>query len=165
MKKCIRCGMALPDDSLYCTSCGTDQHIDFKAQLPQQKQDDTFLKVLCILTIVGACFSLISIPMSMLRPSFYEEKSVLMMLGTSLVIAITKLAGAIFMLQKKLSGLYLYTVGAAMSIVVGIWSAFTISGTLGVTTTFQMAMSLVALIFPVAFLIMYWLPVNKRVLS
>lgn len=165
MKFCTNCGNTIADTAAVCSYCGTSQPTDFKAPFPQPRQDDTFLRVLCVLTIVGACFSLISIPISMLKVSQLYDNSLYLVQGISLLTVLGKLVGAIFMLQKKLIGLYIYTVAGVATIGVGLWSAVNIAGGVGMGSDFGLALTIFSLIFPIGFLVMYWLPVNRRVLS
>jgi hypothetical protein len=101
----------------------------------------------------------------MLAISRLESSSLFLVQGISLLTVLGKLVGAIFMLQKKLIGLYIYTVAGIVTIFVGIWSAFSISGGTGFNSDLGIAMSVISLVFPIGFLVMYWLEVNRRLLK
>lgn len=164
MKSCTRCSNMLADNATYCAVCNTSLTAGFEEFEITLKYSDTFLKVLCILTIIGAAISLISVPISLAStPSMgIEMPKGILYLG--LAIAIGKLTGAIFMLQKKLTGLYIYTVAAVLSIISSIYSTVTVTAKV-VGTGIAIAGGVIGIVFIIAFLIMYWLPVNRRLLS
>lgn len=161
MRTCTNCGGTLTADATYCYTCNTPQPANFD-EFETTRQSDTFLKVLCILTIIGAAISLISVPFSMTTTLSVDIPGMDILLYAGIFVAVAKLAGAIFMLRKKISGLYMYTVGNLAGIGTTLYSTFTVTkevaGDLGVT------IGLISLLIPIAFLVMYWLPVNRRLL-
>ncbi|MCW4470708.1 hypothetical protein OGH69_17180 [Flavobacterium sp. MFBS3-15] len=163
MKTCIKCGHAISENTEYCPSCGADQR--FAKSLPERK-DDTFLKVLCILTITGASISLLSAALTMGEIAIDNVFRILQILAV--LVAIGKMTGAILMLQKRLTGLYIYTVAAVTNIGLSAWTAF---GMASIATTESLPEGLLVLSFifalaiSVAFLVMYWLKVNRGQLS
>jgi hypothetical protein len=165
----------LADDAAYCNVCNTEQTAGFEEFEPKQPQNDTFLKVLCILTIVGGGFSILSAAFTLIMgsPSALPIENLEVITLTSCAISIGKLVGAIFMLKKKLNGLYIYTVAAILAMAMQIYSVFLTSGYMekmsgevggagGIIVIISAALSMVIL---VGFLVMYWLPVNKKLLS
>lgn len=163
MKNCFSCDNMLTDDAAYCYVCSTHQNSGFEAFEAKPKVNDTFLKVLCILTIVGTTLSLVLVPFSWGAVEAYGVESLKIAAFIGIFVEIGKLTGAILMLKHKLMGLYTYSAASVVGMVATLWSTFTVSSTLG--GTFAAIMSFSSLLFPVAFLVMYWLPVNKKVLS
>lgn len=164
MKSCTRCSNMLTPDATYCYVCNSPQTGGFEDFELQARPSDVFLKVLCILTLIGSAISLISLPFSFAAYSQLDELGMdfpVALLALGGVVALGKLLGAIFMLMKKLTGLYIYTVAAVLSIISSIYSA--INPVMDVP--FAMVGVIFGLFFVIAFLIMYWLPVNRRVLS
>lgn len=175
MKQCTRCGNTLTDDATYCNVCNTPQTAGFESFEVPQKQNDTFLKILCILTIVGASFGLISGLISIVNDSALPIEGMELVGYISLAIAVAKLGSAIAMLKKKLTGLYVYSVAAILAIAVQIYTVFLTSdymesmmqqaGAGGVGSAIMTVTIAIMVLFYVTFLILYWLPVNKRHLS
>ena len=172
MKPCTNCGNMIADNATYCYSCNTaqkPQYTGFEEFEYKPQYSGTFLKVLCILTIIGAVFSLfsmiITLTLKMTLP--VENLKLLTYLGTG--IAIGKLTGAIFMLKKKLTGLYIYTAAALLALGMQVYSVFVTPAyteeVVAGSSIFVYITAAVSFVFLVAFLIMYWLPLNRRLLS
>lgn len=171
MKNCIKCNQQIGDETNFCPTCGADQRIKIVAQ---EKVNDSFLIVLCVLTIIGSIFT-------MGRAYLYEMVS--MMDGHSnyirgwiyAVSAIGTLIGAIMMIQKKLSGLYIYSVFQSIYIITVIVASFSYSNTFdsfgggqGAATAANALASGIAMFFLIPsfiFLILYWTNMIKKHLS
>lgn len=164
MKTCIKCGHAISEHTVNCPSCGASQGI---AKRPPQAHDDTFLKVLCILTIVGASLAVISGALTWGNISGATTlHRVFQMLG--ILAAIGKLTAAILMLQKRLTGLYIYTaasVGNMLLTLAMVSGLDVIPHDNRVPEIFLISSVAVGITISLAFLIMYWLNVNRRLLS
>lgn len=175
MKQCTRCGNALTADATFCYVCNSTQTAGFEDFEQAPQYSDNFLKVLCILTIVGASFGVISGLISIIRDTALPIEGMKLISYISLVVVTAKLISAIAMLKKKLKGLYLYTIAAILTIVLQIVSLILTSDYMdtmmsnaapGIDTgAIIIASAAVVILFYVAFLIMYWLPVNRRLLS
>lgn len=164
MKFCKHCGDMLTVDPNFCYSCNATQTEGFN-EFETTKSSDTFLKVLCTLTIIGASFSLIVLPFTMMlsEQSGIEVSVFTIILG--FVIALAKLTGAIFMLKKKYLGLHIYTAAAVGSILSSIYSSIMMPETMGVNSNVTIMTTLLGALIVVAFIVMYWLPENRRHLS
>lgn len=175
MKQCIRCGNTLTAEATYCHVCNTPQTGGFEDFEIAPKQSDTFLKVLCILTIVGASFGIITGLTTIITDSALPIEGMKLISYISLMVVTAKLVSAIAMLKKKLKGLYIYTIAAVLTIVLQIVSVMLTydytdkmmqSAAAGMDTSILIIVSVgFAVLFYIAFLIMYWLPVNRRLLS
>lgn len=175
MKQCTNCGNMLTDDATYCNVCNTalnERFDDFEAR---PKYNDTFLKVLCILTIIGAVFGIVSEISSFAQNQQLPIEGIMLVGYLSLTLSVVKLGSAIAMLKKKLAGLYFYTIAAILGITVQIYSAVITAdymdamiqntgSPIGGNALMTVGTSIVV-VFYLAFLIMYWLPVNRRLLS
>ncbi len=164
MKTCIRCGHVVSDSPTPCASCGADQRF---AKRTNEKQDDTFLKVLCILTIVGASMTLFSAALTMgILADQGIEYLIFQIVG---LLAVTgKMTGAILMLQKRLTGLYVYTGGAVVNILLTVVMAFgfsAIPADPAIPEGVMLLSIIIGIAIAVAFLVMYWLNINRKMLS
>ncbi len=130
-----------------------------------------FLKVLCILTIIGSALSIFG-------SLFQKEDAVVEAYGwyywVMLLLAVGTLYGALQMMKLKKMGLYIYTVCEVLSIVLPwmivktvIDEAASVTGgvegqimTEAADTIANITM-LVMSIVPAAFLIMYWTNAKK----
>lgn len=169
MKTCFSCGNMLSDEAAYCYLCNTPQTQGFNEFEAPPKHDDIFLKVLCWLTVAGALLSFTRIFVALTDETTIFIPGFEVVIYLSIVVAIGKLTGAIFMLLKKMKGLYIYTVAAIFAIANQIYSAYIssdyIESSLGNNSTINMISVGFVIVFFLAFLIMYWLPVNRRLLS
>ena len=131
----------------------------------KEKPSSVFLIILCSLTILGSLISLVSLPFtSSASAQLGIEFPAAIMIGSA-ILAVLSLAGAIFlMLLKKLIGLYIYTASGVGSIIMSVYSASTMTvpnmpeGVSYLSTAF-------GILFSVLFIVLYWLPVNRRLLS
>jgi hypothetical protein len=163
MKTCISCGNILSDGAAYCHLCNTSQTSGFNEFEAAPKYDDTFLKILCGFTIAGAVLHFISLPFSWKSMAAMPNTDPNIILGLNTIVVLGKLAGAIFMLRKKLYGLHIYTGASLMGILSTL--VLTMKLTQFLNGAFSAFISFAAIFFPIVFLILYWLPANRRVLS
>lgn len=162
----------LTDDATYCHVCNTKQSEGFEAFETMVKPKDTFLKVLCILTIIVMGFNLLGLPFSIVALSGIGLEYSVWLIVLGALFSATKLTGAILMLKKKLIGLYIYTVVAILSIGLYLYTNLTINIP-NLTSNLPEGPSLiisyvsmgVKIMFSITFIILYWLPVNRRLLS
>ena len=175
MKFCSDCGNSVPDNLATCSNCGKDQRVaqpvntnNLTKQHPVQS-DDTFLKVLCILTIVGATMSLMSLAFTFGMPTKMDHTVSYIVQIVSVLITIGKLTGAILMLQKRLTGLYMYTAAASVSIALTVAMAFGFNAVEVqdnlISEAIVTLVFVISIIIAAAFLIMYWLKMNRKLLS
>jgi len=170
MKPCTRCGNLLADDATYCNNCNASQTKGFDEFEIKPPQSATFLKVLCILTIVGVAFTLISSVVSLTMDAAPPIEGMQFLTIVSFVVAIAKLIAAILMLQRKLIGLYIYSVAAVVAIAIQIYSvsltAGYMTGKLGeMGNPILMVSTAITVVIALTFIILYWLPVNRKLLS
>lgn len=168
MKPCLSCSNMLAEEASYCYVCNTNQTEGFEHFEIKPQQSDLFLKILCVLTIIGAAFTVITsfsnlITSPRLPQSIdlgYPLVPVMIVNGT---LAAGKIFGAVFMLQKKLKGLYIYTAAAVISVLLSIYTAVSIF------KNFDIIFTLISvgagLFFGLLFAALYWLPVNRKLLS
>ena len=170
MKLCTSCSNTLTADAIHCYVCNTEQTKGFEEFEAKPKYNDAFLKVLCILTIVGVAFSLIGTIFSLAKGAAFPVEGMKFLTIISFGLAIGKLIAAILMLRKKLIGLYVYSLAAVIGIVVQLYSlsitADYMDGMMGGNgSTIVIASAAVVVIISLTFLILYWLPINKKLLS
>lgn len=131
----------------------SDEILDGSAQGTGQRP--TFLTVLCILTWVGSALGLLGLMAdgAKYNPSWYNIMIVLINLATAY--------GAWEMWNLKKRGLMIYTVGEVLAIILPFVLIYAIlpSNYASMISGFAMIMA----IFPIAFLVMYWL--NAKHLS
>lgn len=152
MAHCKQCNQPIKEDANFCQSCG----YNYGANPTSQNRDATFLIVLCVLTIVGSALTI-------LRAYFYEIISELDSHNTYIrgwiygASAIGTLIGAIIMIQRKLNGLYIYTVSQVIYIITVIVASFSYGD-------FNDLASFIAMFFlipSIAFLVLYWTVTKK----
>ncbi|WP_294822100.1 hypothetical protein [uncultured Flavobacterium sp.] len=164
MRTCIRCGHAISEHTVNCPSCGANQGL---AKRPPQEHDDTFLKVLCILTIIGASIGLLSAAFTWGAVSGAPDViRAVQLLG--ILAAIGKMTGAILMLQKRITGLYIYTAAAIANLLLTAATVFYLDMLPKDPAVPQAIMTfsvILGLSFSASFVVMYWLPINRRHLS
>lgn len=163
MKQCLRCSNMLTANASHCNVCNTIQKENFAEFDLNRPKTDTFLKVLCVLTIVGAGFSLISLPFDFIAAAKSGFGYNIGLMVFSAILVVMKLVGAIFMLKKKLSGLYIYTTSAVCGIFVVIFSEISVGSNMA--QDYVTLSIIINFFFVFLFLVLYWLPVNRRVLS
>ena len=173
MTNCKRCNQQMDEEINFCPTCGEDKRGHFVSQQQhQQKSKPTFLIVLCVLTIIGSVFTIG-------RAYLYEMVS--MMDGHSNYIrgwiyagsAIGTLTGAIMMTQRKLNGLYIYSIFQVIYIITVIIASFSYGDTFGGTNdlatfganAFASVVAIFFLIPSVLFLVLYWTNMIKKYLK
>ena len=131
----------------------------------KEKPNSVFLIILCSLTILGAVISLVSLPFNGAATAMLniEYPTYLLVLGA--VVAVGKLGGAIFMLMKKIKGLYIYTAAAILSIIVSIYTNLIITYPVAGSAAITYIGMAFGILISIVFIVLYWLPVNRRVLS
>ena len=163
MKNCIGCDNMLSEDATYCYVCNTAQAAGFNEFEAKPKHDDTFLKILCGFTFAGALLHFVTLPMGWKSMAQMPDTDPTLILGLNTLIILGKLTGAIFMIRKKLLGLHIYTGASGIGIVSTL--VMTMKLTQYLNGMFSGLISFGLLLFPILFLILYWLPVNRKVLS
>ena len=120
--------------------------------------------ILCVGTIIGSIFGI-------LRAWLYEAvahaaDNAEYIRGWIYAIAnIGTLTGAVMMLQRKLLGLHIYTVSQVVYIGSVIYTTFIYSDEFDGAGELAFVISLLFLLPSILFLVLYWLDVNRRVLS
>ena len=157
MKKCIRCNQPIENVLNFCPTCGEDQR-------GENTSNATFLIVLCIFTIIGSVFT-------MGRAFFYEMISVLDESHTYIRgwvyfgSAIGTIVGAFMMIQKKMRGLYIYSIFQIIYILTVIIASFSYGSPGEVMGVLAIGMSMFFIVPSILFLVLYWTDIVKRNLS
>jgi len=146
----------------YCPVCGEAQLVDRQSY----KRDATFLTVLIIFTILGSVGV-------MARGLFYEVIASIATDGEGhyyrgwifLISGMGTFVGAIMMIMRKLSGLYVYTLFQSLYIITAFYAALTYSLASGFIGLLAFGIAGFFLIPSAAFLGMFWLSVNRNHLS
>ena len=166
MTNCKRCNEPMHEETNFCPKCGEDQRNPNTVN--PQKSNATFLMVLCVLTIIGSVFTIG-------RAYLYEMVS--MMDDSSNYVrgwvyagsAVGTLVGAILMIQRKLTGLYVYTVSQIIYILAVIVASLSYGdefGKFGDEATFlASAIAMFFLLPSILFLILYWTNMVKKHLN
>jgi len=149
MKSCVACNAEIEAGFNFCKICGTKQN---SPQNDLIKSNTMFLVILCILTIIGSLFGIA-------RGWIYELVSTVgnddYFRGWIYILAnIGTLAGAIMMLIRKKSGLYLYTVSQSVYILTVIYA--TIIYESSDFEGFAIVFSMLFLVPSIVFLVLYW---------
>ncbi len=164
MTNCKRCHRQMDEETNFCPTCGEDQRVN---DINHQKNNTTFLNVLCILTIIGSVFTIG-------RAYLYEIIS--MMDENSNYIrgwiyagsAVGTLVGAIMMIQRKLNGLYLYSVFQGMYIITVIVASFSYGDAFDSlhgdnrATLLTSGIAMFFLLPSILFIILYWTNMIKK---
>ena len=159
MKLCIRCNSSLDDENNFCQNCGADQKISVTNTT--RNEPAYFLVALCILTILGSLFGIA-------RGWLYEVFSELdtgsnYYRGWIYVITnIGTLVGAIIMLNRKLLGLYIYTATQIGYILTVISASLSYDEVFKGSGEIALGISLLFLVPSIAFLVLYWLNLNRK---
>lgn len=155
-------------DPNFCYTCNAPQTVRLD-KFETKKSSDAFLKVLCILTIIGGIISILASIFSLLSGAAFPIEGIEILTSIGFVVAMAKLAGAMFMLKKRLLGLYIYSAAAAIGIVVQMYSlSLTRQYTESIMQgggTIVIISTVFAVLIVITFLILYWLPENRRHLS
>lgn len=174
MKSCIRCTAPLEDVATLCPACGTNQNPalfskDYKYKRMRRKEDDTFLIVLCALTIVGTIFGTVTFFVgSQMFNKIYGE-NVAIVYAVSILVNAGKLTGAVLMLLKKRLGLYIYTIIALLGILYSVFAKYLIVGQIVPDApqipSLQIISTIFSIVFQLVFVVLYWLKVNRKLLA
>ena len=120
----------------------------------QTTERPTFLTVLCILTWVGSGYGIISTLMNMggaasgIIPSWYSILVILLNVVTAYA--------AYMMWNLKKQGLMIYTAAEGLGIILPFVLIYGIFGSNSAMANLMGSMLLIATLFPIAFIIMYW---------
>ena len=119
---------------------------------------------------MGVAFTLISSVVSLAMGAGMPVEGIQSFYIVSFGAAIAKLTAAILMLQRKLIGLYIYSVAAVIAVAIQIYSVSLTAGYMKSTMgdmgdTILMVSTAITVLIALTFLILYWLPVNRKLLS
>ena len=144
MHICTKCGGVVPAGASFCPHCGAKYEGNQNANSGYVPSG---VKILCILTIVGSIFGIF-------RGLIYFEGDEGMVFRAVFYIlsSLGTIAGAIMMLSKKLSGLYLYSASQIIYICTAMFASSTYDDYWGLTGFVTMIFVAPAVIF----LILYW---------
>lgn len=162
MTNCIRCKEPLEEGVNFCPKCGQEQNL---ANQDKRTSSNSFLTILCILTIVGSVFT-------MGRGLLYEVFSSLGKGDSSyyrgwiyFFTSIGTIVGAIIMINRKKIGLIIYSISNIAYIFTAIYAALYISSqTWSGLSPFALAIAMFFVIPSSVFTILYWLPSNRSLL-
>lgn len=158
MKQCISCNYQIEEEG-ECPHC--DVMVTENLITSKKKRNRVFLIVLCVFTIIGSLFGI-------LRGIFYQD--VITSNGydrgwTYIAANLGTMIGAILMIyNKKVSGLYVYSICQILYLYT-VWVAsnsYTDVKYLGDLSELASFISMVFLIPSILFLILYWLPINRK---
>ncbi len=162
MKTCYHCKQEIDERSEFCNFCGAAQY----AQQPppptyqnphygghgqQPRRVGSFLMTICIITIVGSA-------LTFFRGMFYQAVSDLAHNSDyirGILYAITSIGTGVaagLMLNRKMVGLYIYTVCQVIYLFAVVW-AITVYGN---SSGFNIVIGALFFLPSLAFLIMYW---------
>lgn len=126
-----------------------------------------FLTVLCILTWVGCGFGIITGLIQLWSYSLVNSingiqgstgRSVAFMFWSAIATLLGSficLFAAIMMFKQKKVGFFIYIFGQVLPILAGFYSALIVTNGIGIGAGLSVIMTLVGMIIPVAFIIMY----------
>ena len=163
MNKCIKCGVAQNENQEFCHVCGQNQFEKPPQSAALPTGSSTFLTILCVFTIIGSLFG-------MARGFLYEIVAAAADNETYIrgwIYGFTNLGtliGAILMLQKSKTGLYVYSVAQGIYIITVLFATLVYTGNELFAGAEEMAfiISVGFLIPSILFPILYWLDVNKK---
>ncbi|WP_202857212.1 zinc ribbon domain-containing protein [Fulvivirga marina] len=154
MKTCIKCQESIEIETRFCPKCGLDQNqITLVAS-------SSFLITLCILTIVGSVITigralLYEIVASAVEQDYYRGWIYFWSSGGTLI-------GAIMMLQKKINGLYVYSISQVIYLITIVVASFSY-GDVSAEIAFFVAMCF--FLPSLVMLYLYWLKVVRQHLN
>lgn len=152
MKNCINCNQEITEETNFCDFCGVDQTTKRNAS------NSTFITVLCVLTIVGSVFT-------MWRGLLYEavagvaDNDEFIRGWIYIISSVGTFSGAIFMLNKKINGLYIYTFSQVIYLITVVYATIIYVDDFG---GFALIISSMFFVPSVGFLIAYWSEGVKR---
>ena len=165
MTDCKRCNEQMDEEINFCPRCGEDQRIN---NGNQKNGNTSFLIALCVLTIIGSAFTIA-------RAYLYEMVS---MMGNSSNYlrgwiyagsGIGTLVGAIMMIQRKLNGLYIYSVFQIIYIITVLIASFSYGDEFGShgkeASLLASGIAMFFLLPSILFLILYWTNMIKKYLK
>jgi len=168
MKYCKHCGATLTDDAAaFCSSCGTNQYDVSEPGISEKTNNmgGAALVTLCILTILGSVLGI-------LRGLFFEAIASGNDFGhnnslgyASAFFNVGTLMGAVLMLNRKLTGFWLYAASQIVCIVLVILKTAEFDDMIGHSGGYGNIALLISLLFIVPyalFLLLYFLLVKKH---
>lgn len=160
MKYCINCGESIEPTVQFCPHCGTNQI----TPSPDIKASRALLITLCILTLIGSVFTILRATIYLMIAS--EESWELMTVRGLLYLltSIGTIIGAVQMLNRKLMGLYIYSVSQGIYLLTVFFALSYYLNEIGDALGDQFAV-VVAMFFivpSVTILVLYWTPMAKQ---
>ena len=155
MKNCINCNVEIMDETNFCDFCGVNQTTKRNAS------NSSSITVLCILTIVGSVFT-------MWRGLLYEavagvaDNDEFIRGWIYIISSIGTIVGAIFMLNKKINGLYIYTFSQVIYLITVVYATIIYVEDFG---GFALIISSMFFVPSACFLIVYWSKNMQKQLS
>ena len=150
MSNCIKCQKELDPFQDFCQYCGASQRSQ-PANGVANKENAIFLYVLCVLTILGSLFG-------MIRGWLYELVAVAAdneeyIRGWIYILTnIGTLVGAVIMLQKNVSGFYVYMVCQVLYILTVMYTTFIYTDDAG---EFAVFIGIIFILPSIVFLFLY----------
>jgi hypothetical protein len=165
MTNCIRCNQNLERETNFCPNCGEDQSLN---EVTREKSNASFLIVLCTLTIIGSIFTI--------ARAYLYEMVAMMDSGFDYVrgwiyagSGIGTLIGAVLMIQRKLLGLYVYSIFQVIYIITVIVASFSYGNVMEeYGDEINLIASAIAMFFIIpslAFLGLYWTNMVRKHLN
>jgi hypothetical protein len=162
MTNCIRCNQNLEKETNFCPNCGEDQSLN---EVTREKSNASFLIVLCTLTIIGSIFTI--------ARAYLYEMVAMMDSGIDYVrgwiyagSGIGTLIGAVLMIQRKLLGLYVYSIFQVIYIITVIVASFSYGSVMEeYGDEINLIASAIAMFFIIpslAFLGLYWTKMVRK---
>lgn len=152
---CKQCNELMDEKTNFCTNCGEGQKINDVRQT-----NNTVLIVLCTLTIIGSIFTIV-------RALFYEMASMLASDSNYYrgwiyaISGIGTLVGAFMMMQRKLDGLYVYSVSQIIYLITVIIASLSY----GSNNAISIIVAMFFFIPSAIFLLLFWTKNIKKCLQ
>jgi hypothetical protein len=176
---CTNCGKEVSEDHAFCQHCGAATSNEASANSdstskttapielePQEKISD-FLRLLCVLTIIGSIFGIFRglIYEMITAAGDWNDNYLRGFLYT--ITNFGTLIGAILMLLRQKRGLYIYTASQLAYIMVVFVASFVYKSEnyFEGAETFAFALALFFLLPSILFLFLYWMKVNVNQLT
>jgi hypothetical protein len=160
MKYCTNCGESIDTTVQFCPHCGYDQI----STVPNKRASSAILNTLCVLTLIGSVFTILR-ALIYLTIASGSSKELMMIRGSLyLLSSIGTIIGAVIMLNKKILGLYVYTVSQVIYLITIFFALSYYVSEIGDFLGEEFAI-LVAMFFvvpSVAILAMYWTQLAKQ---
>ena len=160
MKYCSNCGESIDSNVQFCPHCGADQ----VSSAPTKKTSTAILTTLCILTLIGSLFTVLR---ALIYLAIASEESWDMMTIRGLLYLLTSIGtfvGAIKMINKKISGLYIYTVSQAIYLITVLFALSYYLKEIGdaLGDQFAIVVAMFFIIPSIAILALYWTQMAKQ---